>query len=285
MSSQSLHLLLRPLSFKQKNTMFKKENLLFIFLGGFFITNAVIAEFIGAKIFSMERTFGFEPVNWTVFGIPGNSFNLSAGVILWPVVFIMTDVINEYYGRKGVRLLTFLTMGLIGYGFFMVYMAIGVEPADFWVQSTNTDIKPDINVAFGRVFGQGLQIIIGSMTAFLVGQLVDVYVFHYLRRKSGAAKIWLRATGSTVVSQLIDSFIVLFIAFYLLATPETRWPISQLFAVGIVGYLYKFIIAVALTPILYLAHYVIDAYLGKELAEKMMSEAAASSQNALPKEA
>ena len=79
--------------------------------------------------------------------------------------------------------------------------------------------------------------------------------------------------------QLIDSFIVLFIAFYLLASPETRWPISQLFAVGIVGYLYKFIIAVALTPILYLAHYVIDAYLGKELSEKLMAEAAASSVN------
>ena len=73
--------------------MYKKENLLFIILGGFFITNALIAEFIGVKIFSLERTFGFQPFDWTIFGVEGLGFNLTAGVVLWPIVFIMTDVI------------------------------------------------------------------------------------------------------------------------------------------------------------------------------------------------
>ncbi|MEO1451393.1 MAG: queuosine precursor transporter, partial [Bacteroidota bacterium] len=193
--------------------LYKRETLLFIILGGFFITNALIAEFIGVKIFSLEATLGFDPVNWSFLGQEGLAFNLTAGVILWPVVFIMTDVINEYYGKKGVRLLSYLTVGLIAYAFLMVYLAMHVAPADFWL-GVNKDIQPNIDVAFNRVFGQGLWIIIASMVAFLVGQIVDVFVFQRLRKVTGAGKIWLRATGSTLVSQLIDSFIVLFIAFY-----------------------------------------------------------------------
>ncbi|RMG32082.1 MAG: VUT family protein, partial [Bacteroidetes bacterium] len=218
--------------------MYKKENLLFVFLGGFFITNALVAEFIGAKIFSLEATLGFEPVNWTILGQENLSFNLTAGVILWPVVFIMTDIINEYYGKKGVRLLSWLAAALISYAFLMVYLAIITEPASFWINDINTDIKPNIDVAFRRVLGQGLGIILGSLTAFLIGQLVDVTVFHWLRRFTGASKIWLRATGSTLVSQLIDSFVVLFIAFYIWPRQGNQWPIVQIFAVGIVNYAY-----------------------------------------------
>ena len=86
-----------------------KINRLYLFLGGFFITNALIAEFIGAKIFSLEKTLGFSPFDWEILGVDGLGFNLTAGVVLWPVVFIMTDVINEYFGSRGVRLLSYMT--------------------------------------------------------------------------------------------------------------------------------------------------------------------------------
>lgn len=256
--------------------MYKRENLLFVILGGFFIANALLAEFIGVKIFSLEESFGFSPINLNLFGQGGLSFNLTAGVIIWPVVFIMTDIINEYYGKKGVRILTNLTVALIIYAYIMVTLSIEAVPADFWME-VNDDIAPDINTAFQRIFGQGLWIIIGSLVAFLIGQIVDVTVFHYLRRFTGSSKIWVRATGSTLVSQLIDSFVVLFIAFYVGPPAELKWAIPQLLAVGTVNYIYKFVVAVALTPLLYLLHWAIDRYLGKEVADKMIAEAALQS--------
>lgn len=256
--------------------LYKRETLLFIILGGFFITNALIAEFIGVKIFSLEATLGFEPVSWSLFGQDGLAFNLTAGVILWPIVFIMTDVINEYYGKKGVRLLSYMVVGLIAYAYLMVLIAMNVVPAEFWL-NINSDIQPDMDTAFRRIFGQGLWIIVGSMAAFLIGQIVDVVVFQRLRKVTGSGKIWLRATGSTLVSQLIDSFVVLFIAFYIGPSADLKWSLAQVFAVGIVNYVYKFVVAVGLTPLLYLLHWVIDRFLGEELAKKLTEAAAESS--------
>lgn len=256
--------------------LYKRETLLFIILGGFFICNALIAEFIGVKIFSLEATLGFDPVNWSFFGQEDLSFNLTAGVILWPIVFIMTDVINEYYGKRGVRLLSYLVVGLVAYAYVMVTLAMHVVPAEFWL-NINNDIQPDIDTAYRRIFGQGLWIIIGSMVAFLVGQIVDVGVFQRLRKVTGSGKIWLRATGSTLVSQLIDSFVVLFIAFYIGPSADLKWSLAQVFAVGIVNYVYKFVVAVGLTPLLYLLHWVIDRFLGEALAHKLTSAAAEDS--------
>ncbi len=259
----------------KSSSQFSKQQILFLILGGFFITNALIAEFIGVKLFSLEKSLGFEPLNWTVFGIPNQSFSMTAGVLLWPVVFIMTDIINEYFGKGGVRQLSYLTVGLIIYAYIMVFLAIEVVPADFWLE-INGDIKPSVNVAFERVFGQGLWIIVGSLIAFLVGQVVDVVVFQRLRSFTGEKRIWLRATGSTMVSQLIDSFIVLFIAFYIGPEPELKWSMVRVFSTGTVNYLYKVGMAILLTPMLYLIHYLIDQYLGKELSQKMTREASDS---------
>ncbi|RMG60650.1 MAG: VUT family protein [Bacteroidetes bacterium] len=254
--------------------MYKREHLLFVILGGFFISNALVAEFIGVKIFSLEKTLGFAPVDWSFLGQSNLSFNLTAGVILWPVVFVMTDIINEYYGKRGVRILSYLTVVMISYAYVMVTLAIGAKPADFWISQVNTDIQPNIDVAYGRIFGQGLGVIVGSLIAFLVGQLVDVTVFQYLRRFTGARRIWLRATGSTLVSQFIDSFVVLFVAFYFWPGAANRWTVALVLAVGTVNYIYKFVLAIVLTPLLYLLHWVIDRYLGQELSERLIREAA-----------
>lgn len=250
-----------------------KSTSLFYILGSFFVANALLAEFIGVKIFSLESWLGFEPIKLSFFGETDLSFNLTAGVLLWPVVFIMTDIINEYFGRKGVRVMSFTAAGLILYAFVMIYFSIGLTPAEFWIERTTPSGTLNMDLAFNTIFGQGLWIIFGSLVAFLIGQVVDVTVFHYLRGFTGSSKIWLRATGSTLVSQFIDSFVVLLIAFYFGA----GWDLTLVLAIGLVNYIYKFIVAVLLTPTLYILHYFIDLYLGKELSEKLIEEAAQSS--------
>lgn len=250
---------------------------LFLVLAGFFIANALIAEIIGVKIFSLEKTLGFAPLQLQVLG-NSLSFNLTAGVLLWPAVFILTDLINEYYGQKGVRFLSWLTAGLIAFAFLLFTGAIGLQPADFFVNSKQGSGVPDMQAAYKSVLGQGGFIIIGSLTAFLLGQLIDVLVFHQIKKVTGEKYIWLRATGSTLVSQFIDSFVVLFIAFYIGTRVNQQgsdfvWPFELFIAVGLVNYLYKFLVAIAMTPVIYLVHYLIEKYLGKEKATAMKKAA------------
>jgi len=256
----------------ETNSINSKKQNLYIFLSGLFLTNALIAEVVGTKIFSLETTFGFNPaqIKLPIWDSPLD-FNLTAGVMLWPVVFIMTDIINEYYGKKGVRKISFLTAGFIAYSFFMIWVVTGLSPAAFWVEINN---PLDINTAFNRIFLQSMGIIIGSLTAFLAGQIIDVVAFQWLRKFTGSKNLWLRATGSTLISQFIDSFVVLFIAFYFFGNP--KWSFNQVISVGIINYIYKFSIAVLLTPTLYIVHYLIDSYLGKYTANEMIEEASKS---------
>lgn len=250
----------------------KKQNL-FLILGSFFLANALVAEFIGVKIFSLEGSLGIAPFSISLFGFNNLSFNMTCGVVLWPVVFIMTDIINEYFGKKGVRFFSYIAAGLISYSFVMIFISMKLTPAGFWVMQPAPDgSMVNMDIAFNSVFGQGLLIIIGSIVAFLVGQLVDVLAFHQIKKRTGQGKIWLRSTGSTLLSQLVDSFVVLFIAFYL----PGKWSLDQFLAIATVNYIYKFFVAVVLTPVLYLVHFAIDGYLGKDLAAKMMHEAAYS---------
>lgn len=258
------------------NIIRDKPTKLFIILGGFFIANALLAEFIGVKIFSLEKSFGLNPLNLSLFG-NNYSFNLTAGVLMWPVVFVMTDIINEYYGQRGVKFLSYLAVGLISYAFLMVFIAIKTSPADFWVGNRVADGIPDMNRAFASIFGQGLWIIIGSLVAFLIGQVIDVKVFHRIKSVTGEKSIWLRATGSTVISQLIDSFIVLFIAFYigprLSGNQGEPWSFSLILAVGLGNYIYKFVMALILTPVIYLVHNIIESFLGTSTAREMKQAA------------
>ena len=254
-----------------------KSTRLFIILGGFFIANALIAEIIGVKIFSLERTFGMQPLNVKLLGNE-LSVNLTAGVLLWPVVFIMTDIINEYYGPKGVRFLSFLTAGLIAFAFVVFYGAMHLTPADFFITSKKGSGVPDMEKAYESVLGQGGNIILGSLVAFILSQLIDVFVFHRIKEVTGERAIWLRATGSTLISQFIDSFVVLFIAFYIgsrinSAEGDFVWPLKLVLAVGVVNYIYKFVIALILTPVIYLVHMLIEKFLGTSLAAEMKSAA------------
>ena len=243
---------------------------LFIGLAAFFCVNAALAEFIGVKIFALEDTLGIAPLQWNLFGQSG-SLNFTAGTLLWPIVFIMTDTVNEYFGKRGVRLISWLAAGLIVYGFVVAYVAIHLAPAAWWVGAAAQQGVPDYQHAFAAIFGQGMWIIVGSLVAFLLGQLIDVRIFHRIRRATGERHAWLRATGSTAVSQLIDSFVVLYIAFVL--GPQ-QWSLSLFFAVGTLNYIYKMLAAIALIPLLYLMRAGIRRYLGEDRATELREQAA-----------
>ena len=234
-----------------------KLNKIFIFLTGIFITNAIIAEILGTKIFDIS-----------IF----KDFSLSVGVLIWPVVFITTDIINEYFGKEGVKRISYFTILLISYVFIIIFLSTKLTPNTYWLNINQVDNNGnlfDINYAYNTIFLQSTGIIIGSIFAFLVAQILDVYVFQNLKRLTGGKFIWLRATGSTLISQLIDSFVVLMIAFYFLAPSGKSWSISQVINVGIDNYTFKFFVAIMITPLIYLAHYLIDKYLGNDLCKKV----------------
>jgi len=233
----------------------------------------LLAEMIGVKIFSGEQTLGLHPAHLNILGFTMD-FNLTAGAVIWPVVFITSDLINEYFGKPGVKRISYLAAGLIAYAFLIVFLSMRLPPAQWWMDANNTDSSGNyfnMDFAFNRIFGQGNRIILGSLSAFLIGQLVDVFVFQKLRKVTGSKQLWLRATGSTLVSQLVDSFVVLYIAFY------GTFSNSQIIAIGITNYIYKFVVAILLTPLIYLGHYFIDKYLGKENANQIAEDAAKDS--------
>jgi uncharacterized integral membrane protein (TIGR00697 family) len=148
-----------------------------------------------------------------------------------------------------VRKLSLITAGLIAYTFLILFVAMGI-PA---MKGANL-ITDD---QFNGVFGQSMWIIVGSITAFMVSQLIDVTIFHFVKNKTGGKMIWLRSTGSTVISQLFDSFIVLGIAFWM-----TGKMTAEIFiASALTGYFVKLIIAILLTPLIYLGHSIIEKYI------------------------
>ncbi|CAN5265415.1 queuosine precursor transporter [soil metagenome] len=234
----------------------KKTKLLLI-LTAIFITSAITAELISSKLFVAHIHIG----GWEI-----GSFISIIGILPWPIVFLVTDTINEFYGPKVVRSISIITAIMIGFCFVIVYLAMMPhafvpdrpdDAPDNWKPGVATDQQ------FNTVFGQSQWIIAGSITAFIIGQLVDSFVFWFFRKRTGGKLIWLRATGSTVVSQLIDSFVVLYIAFVI----PGKFSMSQFWSVGITNYFFKLMIAIALTPLIYFGHFLVEKYLGKETAE------------------
>ena len=168
-------------------------------------------------------------------------------------------------------MVSWIAVAMIAYGFVFAFAGIGLAPAGWWIGAAREQGVPDYQLAYAAVFGQGLWSIVGSIIAFLVGQLIDVSVFHRIRRATGERMVWLRATGSTAVSQLVDSFIVLYIAFVL--GPQ-QWPTSLWLAVGSMNYAYKMACAIALIPVLYLMRRAITAWLGRDQAGQLRHAAA-----------
>lgn len=237
----------------EKSSEQKRQNL-YLILCLFFVTNAIIAEVLGPKIFSLDKLLDLKLSNGWM------QFNLSGGVTIWPVVFLTTDIINQYFGKKGVLKISFITFGLLIFVFTAFFIATKLPPADFWMQANNKDAAGnnfDPDYAFKFFMLQGMNIIIGSLIAFVTSQLTDALIYHNLRKMTNEKHIWLRATGSTIISQFIDSFVILFIAFYFLG----NWKLETVLQVGITQFSYKVLMAILLIPAIYLSHKLINKYL------------------------
>lgn len=237
-----------------------RRQLLLYILWGFFITNAILAEMVGVKLTDIGE--GFYP------GV----FIMPVGILPWPVVFLTTDILNEFYGKAMIKRLSIITAGLIAYAFILIFASIHMS--NFSVADETGKVVVGVNQTwFSSIFGQGLWIIIGSITAFLVAQLVDVFVFWFFRERTGGKMIWLRATGSTAVSQLIDTFVVQGIAFWMTGI----WTTSFFIKTALISYSVKLVLAIALTPLIYLGHSLVKRYLGEHATEVSIKQSAEES--------
>ena len=207
-----------------------RRDRVFLVLAGIFIAHALLGELIGGKLFEYR--------GWI----------MSIGVIPWPFVFVTTDLVNEYYGPRAVRQLTLLAISLIVYTFGLLWLCM-IVPA--WANSPVTD------AAFDMVFGQSMWIILGSLVAFALSQLIDALVFVLLRKRTQGRLLWLRAVGSTIVSQLIDTFVINTIAFGFSGKliPGEVWGLS------LTNYGYKFFVALLTLPLIYFGHGLMESYL------------------------
>lgn len=229
---------------------------LFVVCAGVFITALVIAEAVSSKFF----TAFYLPFPVYILGESFNRVTMTAGVLAFPITFIMTDIINEYFGKKGIRFVTLVGMGLVIFEFALIQWALWM-PTD--------PISPAPDAAFRSVFGTSSRIIIGSLTAYLIGQLVDISLFFWLRKRTQGKFLWLRATGSTLGSQFFDTFIVLSVAF----AGVQGFTFQTILAITLFNYGYKFFIALGITPLLYLVHWLIDRYLGKQASHDLIEQA------------
>jgi len=223
-------------------------------LAGIFLTALVVAEATASKFFTLFAL----PVPVTLLGQSFDAVVMTAGVIAFPVTFIVTDLINEYFGQKGIRFVTLLGVAMILFEFVLFQIGLATKAASF---------SPVSDEAFQTVFGSSSRVIFGSLVAYLAGQFIDIGLFHVLRRATQGRHLWLRATGSTIGSQFFDTFFVLIVAFW------GKQTFAAIVAITLFNYAYKVVIAIVITPLIYAAHAAIDRYLGPELAERL--EAAA----------
>jgi uncharacterized integral membrane protein (TIGR00697 family) len=202
---------------------------LFVVLAAIFLTALLIADVTAGKFFTL------------------GGMAISVGVIPFPITFVLTDVVNEYYGRRGARLLTFVGMTMLIFAFGIIYLARMLPVAG------NSPIPQP---AFDAVFGQSFRFFAGSLVAYTLGQLTDIYAFQFYKRLTQSKHLWLRATGSTAISQVIDTTVVTSVALAGLLSA------TEIMKVILASYLYKLVVAITLTPLCYLAHNIVTDKLG-----------------------
>ncbi|MEM7180977.1 MAG: queuosine precursor transporter [Spirochaetota bacterium] len=220
---------------------------LYLVLLSVFLTFLLMAELTGAKLIQ------FKLLSW--------QWTLTLGVIPFPVTFVITDILNEFYGKRIARFTTYIGMTMV----FFAYLLILVD-----LEIPAIPDSPVGDAAFAQVFFNSKWIIIGSIIAYLIGQIIDIYVFNFLRKQFSGKYIWLRATGSTIISQLIDSYIVIYIAFGI----GQGMALDKIMDISNSNFTYKMLVAIASTAFIYLGHWFIRMYLGEKEAEELQKVAA-----------
>lgn len=201
----------------------------YILLTALFVAALVAGDFIGGKFFSLA------------------GYTLSAGIIPFPLTFVLTDVVNEFYGKEGARRLTYAGLTAAVFVWGVINLALALPTAGD---------SPISDSVFRSAFGTSSRLYLASLTAYLIGQLLDISIFQILRRMTGERLLWLRATGSTVLSQAIDSLSVSFV--FLVGTRPTGFIVTN----AANNYVGKLLMALLLTPLIYLGHRIMHRYLG-----------------------
>lgn len=206
----------------------KQAETLYLILAGLFITSLVTSNLIFQKFFS-----------WNPFGL--YEFELSVGIIAYPVTFLITDIISEIYGRK--RANKVVIAGIFASMFALLIVIVSTEaPATSW--------SPISDSVFKKVFGFTFIAVGASLAAYLLAQFLDVQIFHFWKRMTNGKHLWLRNNFSTFSSQLVDTASVLFL---LCSFGIIQWELFWVLLLN--GYLFKVLFAFFDTPIIYLLVY------------------------------
>jgi queuosine precursor transporter len=225
-------------------TLDARTKLLFV-LAAVFVTALVVGNIIGGKLYQTEAG--------------GLALTISVGMVPFPVVFLLTDLINEFYGQRTARFVTWVGFAMAWFTIAIIQVADQVPFAPFTAGAAWTGVNAD---AFDRVFVSSTKILVASTAAYLVGQLVDIGVFHFLRRRTSGKALWLRATGSTVISQLIDTVLINFLVWWVLAEAGQEMSGRTLVSIMVTSYVVKAVVALAMTPLIYGAHELVERGLG-----------------------
>ena len=202
------------------NKKFKDQ--FYLILAGIFIASLVTCNLIANKFVTVDLGF--------------KVFIVSAGILPYPFTFLVTDLISELYGQKKANLVVFA--GFIASMFVLLFLWLGGQ----------FNAIPDSLVTdqiYDSVFRNAWRIIAASMTAYLFAQFIDVRIFHFWKKLTNGKHLWLRNNASTVVSQLLDTILVIFILFF------GVWGTDQIISAIIDGWLFKMLMALVDTPIIY----------------------------------
>lgn len=205
-----------------------RKQRLYVWITAVFVSSLIAGDLIGGKFF---RVWGID---------------LSVGMIPFPLTFVLTDIVNEFYGQDGARRITFVGLGAAVFVFacINVALALPISPE-----------SPMPQELFARAFGWSVRLYVASLVAYVVGQLLDISIFQLFLRITGHRFLWLRATGSTVVSQALDSLVVNFVLL------TGKKPLEFILLVARNGYVVKLVIAICLTPLIYLGRRAFLRYL------------------------
>lgn len=220
----------------------KQADNLYLILAGIFIASLVSCNLIFQKFFT-----------WSPFGL--YTFEISVGILPYPITFLVTDLISEIYGAKRAN-------RVVAAGLFASIFVLGVVTlAD---NATATDWSPVSNAEFSKIFGLTKISVGASMAAYLLAQFIDIRLFHFWKRLTKGKHLWIRNNFSTMTSQLVDTSVVLAL---LCAAGAIEWKLFT--ALLLSGFLFKALVAAFDTPFLYLFTWAIRKHFGLKGAEEM----------------
>lgn len=233
------------------------SQMLYLWLAAVYITSLVLANIIGVKLFRFPLDLG---------PLGSLSVEHTMGMLPFPITFLLTDLINEYYGKRGARRVVYVSLAMAAFAWALIWIS-RKAPTLEGIPGTATA------ASFENVFGAASLMYIASLVAFLCGSLLDIFLFGIFKRLTGGKMVWLRATGSTIVSQLFDSFVVTSVFFLFIPILLGNEPakVGWVLGTALTGYILKFVLAVLVTPLIYLGRWMIREWVGLKPIPAMSS--------------